>query len=55
VGEHVKLETLIEFFNLFNRGNPSQIQSVSNAPVPFGTVTQVLPGREGQVGLRVVF
>ena len=55
VGEHVKLETLIEFFNLFNRGNPSQIQSVSNAPVPFGTVTQVLPGREGQLGVRIEF
>jgi len=55
LGEHVKLETLIEFFNLFNRGNPSSIQSTADAPVPFGAVTQVLPGREGQVALKVQF
>lgn len=52
---HVKLETLIELFNVWNRANPSQIQSTLDAPVPFGTVTQVLPGREGQVGVKVQF
>ena len=51
----MKLRALIEFFNLFNRRNPSQVQSASGAPVPFGTVTQVLPGREGQIGLRIEF
>lgn len=55
LGEHARLEALIEFFNLFNRANPSQIQQAADAPVPFGTVTQLLPGREGQVGLKIVF
>jgi len=54
-GEHVKLETLMEFFNLLSRGNPSSIQSTADGPVPFGTVTQVLPGREGQVGIKIEF
>lgn len=55
LGEHVKLEALIEFFNLWNRANPSQIQTAPDAPVRFGTVTQVLPGREGQVGIKIEF
>jgi Carboxypeptidase regulatory-like domain/TonB dependent receptor-like, beta-barrel len=50
-----RLEALVEFFNMFNRGNPLEIQTVADAPVPFGTVTQVLPGREGQVGLKIEF
>ena len=56
LGDRAKLETLIEFFNLLNRANPSQIQNGSSvAPVPFGTITQVLPGREGQVGIKIEF
>ena len=56
LGDRAKLETLIEFFNLLNRANPLQIQSGSSvAPVPFGSVTQVLPGREGQVGIKIEF
>ncbi len=55
LGEHARLEALIEFFNLFNRANPSQIQQAADAPVPFGTVTQLLPGREGQVGIKIEF
>jgi hypothetical protein len=39
----------------FNRANPSQIQIAADAPVRFGTVTEVLPGREGQVGIKLVF
>ena len=54
-GERLRLDALIEFFNVFNRGNPAEIQTAADAPVPFGTVTQVLPGREGQVGLRIEF
>jgi TonB dependent receptor len=54
-GDHVKLEALIEFFNVFNRANPSQIQTAADAPVRFGTVTQVLPGREGQIGIKLEF
>jgi hypothetical protein len=55
VGNRARLDALIEFFNVFNRGNPAEIQTAADAPVPFGTVTQVLPGREGQVGLRIEF
>ena len=55
LGDHFRLETLIEFFNTFNRANPSQIQDISEGPIRFGTVTQVLPGREGQVGIKLEF
>jgi Carboxypeptidase regulatory-like domain/TonB dependent receptor/TonB-dependent Receptor Plug Domain len=55
LGDRIRLEALIEFFNTFNRANPSQIQSVAEGPVRFGTVTQVLPGREGQVGIKIEF
>ena len=55
LGDHARLETLIEFFNLFNRANPSQIQTAAEGPTRFGTVTQVLPGREGQVGIKIEF
>jgi hypothetical protein len=55
LGDRANLEGLIEFFNLFNRANPSQIQTAAEGPVHFGTVTQVLPGREGQVGIRIEF
>jgi hypothetical protein len=55
LSNHFRLETLIEFFNTFNRANPSQMQSVADGPVPFGTVIQVLPGREGQVGIKIEF
>jgi len=55
LGDRIRLEALIEFFNTFNRANPSQIQNAAVAPVRFGTVTQVLPGREGQVGIKIEF
>ncbi len=55
LGDRFRLEALIEFFNTFNRANPSGIQGAADAPVPFGTVTQVLPGREGQVGIKIEF
>jgi hypothetical protein len=55
LGNHFRLESLIEFFNTFNRANPSQMQTVADGPVPFGTVVQVLPGREGQVGIKIEF
>jgi TonB dependent receptor len=55
LGDHVRLEALIEYFNLFNRANPSAIQTAAEGPIRFGTVTQVLPGREGQVGIKLEF
>ena len=55
LGDRFRLEALIEYFNTFNRANPWQIQTAAEGPVRFGTVTQVLPGREGQVGIRLEF
>jgi hypothetical protein len=59
-GERVKLHAYLEFFNLFNRDNPAAVNGLppagSSPNVPkFGQVLQVLPGREGQVGLRIEF
>ncbi len=56
IGERVKVEALFEFFNLLNRQNPAAIQNrVDVVNQPFGKATQVLPGREGQIGFRVSF
>jgi hypothetical protein len=55
LADRVRLQTLVEFFDLFNRRNPAQVQQAVGLSPAFGTVTQVLPGREGQVGLRIVF
>jgi hypothetical protein len=39
-----------------NRQNPASVQNRQNiATQPFGSITQVLPGREGQVGFRISF
>ena len=57
VGERLRIRGLFEFFNLFNSANPAAIQA-QQVPVngqAFGTVTQHLPGREGQIGLRIEF
>ena len=53
IGERFKIHALFEFFNVFNRQNPAAVETVNSAI--FGTLKQVLPGREGQVGLRVEF
>jgi len=55
LSEHVKLEALFEMFNLFNRANPAAVQQTPGLAQPFGSTLQVLPGREGQLGLRVFF
>jgi hypothetical protein len=55
LGDRFRLEALIEYFNTFNRANPSQIQTAADSQVRFGTVTQVLPRREGQVGIKIEF
>ena len=56
ITERVKIQALFEFFNLLNRQNPAAVQTQQNiANSPFGSLRQVLPGREGQVGLRVEF
>ena len=60
-GDRVKLHAYLEFFNVFNRDNTAAVNglppvpgSTSGAP-NFAQVLQVLPGREGQVGIRVEF
>jgi hypothetical protein len=60
-GERRTLSLYFEMFNLLNRANPAAVNSTP-PPTPnsvnallFGQVTQVLPGREGQVGVRFDF
>jgi hypothetical protein len=56
ITERVKLEALFEFFNIFNHQNPAAVQTQQAVPnSPFGSLLQVLPGREGQLGLRLEF
>ena len=56
IGERVQIQLLLEFFNVFNRKNPAAVQNRDNVVAePFGSITQVLPGREGQVGFRISF
>jgi hypothetical protein len=59
IGERLTIHTLFEFFNLFNNANPAAVQARDLPPspqiTPFGKPTQVLPGREGQIGLRIEF
>jgi hypothetical protein len=59
-GERVKLHAYLEFFNLFNRDNPAAVNEIppsgtGSSTQKLGQVQQVLPGREGQVGLRIEF
>ena len=55
IGERLKVNLYFEMFNIFNRANPAAVQSSVNQSTPFGTPLQVLPGREGQVGIRIAF
>jgi len=54
VRERFRVQGLFEFFNLLNKGNPAAIQT-NQSVVGFGTISQRLPGREGQVGLKLEF
>ncbi len=56
IASGVKAQVLLEFFNLFNRQNPAAVGRRQDVPLePFGRATQVLPGREGQIGFRIEF
>jgi hypothetical protein len=55
IRERFGVQALFEFFNLFNNGNPAAIQIQQSTGSLFGTISQRLPGREGQVGLRLTF
>ena len=54
VRERFRIQGLFEFFNLLNKDNPAAIQT-NQSVVGFGTISQRLPGREGQVGLKLEF
>jgi hypothetical protein len=55
IGERVKAQVLFEFFNLFNRGNTAAVQGLEGTMPAFGSTTQYIPGREGQIGIRFEF
>jgi len=55
VGDRFKARFLFEFFNLFNSADPAAVEQFTNESTPFGKPLQVLPGREGQVGLQLEF
>lgn len=56
LGERARLQVLFEFFNIFNRQNAAAVETTTtNANLVFGALKQVLPGREGQLGVRVEF
>ena len=56
LGERAKLHVLFEFFNIFNRQNAAAVETTNtNTNLTFGALKQVLPGREGQLGIRVEF
>ena len=56
IGEKVRLQAIFEFFNLLNRANPAAVEQFQNvSSTPLGEPVQYLPGREGQVGLRIEF
>jgi hypothetical protein len=55
IRERFRIQGLFEFFNLFNNANAAAIQTQQAQAATFGTVSQRLPGREGQVGLKLEF
>jgi hypothetical protein len=55
IRERVTFHSYLELFNLLNRGNPAAVQSLPGQPQAFGSVLQVLPGRETQIGIRLEF
>jgi hypothetical protein len=60
IRERFRVQGLFEFFNLFNNANAAAIQSqqglVNSSGAPtFGTVSEWLPGRQGQIGLKFEF
>jgi len=61
IGDRVRLQALFEFFNLFNCANPAAVNLNQNhtprlagEPI-FCSTAAYLPGREGQIGLRLTF
>jgi hypothetical protein len=54
-GERVRARAILEFFNLLNRANPAAVEQFRGVSIPLGQPLQYLPGREGQLGLRIQF
>jgi hypothetical protein len=54
VRERFKIQGLFEFFNILNNSDPAAMQN-NQSVVGFGTVSERLPGREGQIGLKLEF
>jgi hypothetical protein len=55
IRDRYEIQAMFEFFNLLNNANPAAIQNQESQPTTLGTVSQTLPGREGQIGLRITF
>lgn len=55
IKERATFHSYVEFFNILNRANPAAVQTLPGQPAAFGSVLQVLPGREGQIGIRLEF
>jgi len=55
IREGLRFQGMFEFFNLFNTGNAAAMQNEQSQASTFGTVSEWLPGRQGQVGLRLEF
>ncbi|HKV63371.1 MAG TPA: TonB-dependent receptor [Candidatus Acidoferrum sp.] len=55
IRERLRVQGMFEFFNVFNTGNAAAMQIEQSLPLTFGTVSEWLPGRQGQFGLRLEF
>jgi hypothetical protein len=55
IRERFRVTGLFEFFNVFNNANAAAIQTQQAQAATFGTVSEWLPGREGQIGLKLEF
>lgn len=55
LGDRFTATVLVEFFNVTNEENAAAVETAQGRAVPFGNALQVLPGREGQVGVRLEF
>ncbi|MEQ1354086.1 MAG: TonB-dependent receptor [Candidatus Acidiferrum sp.] len=55
VRERFRVQAMFELFNIFNNGNPAAIQQQESQKSTLGNISQRLPGREGQIGLRIEF
>ena len=55
IRERMHVRVIFELFNALNRANPAAVEQFENTAIPLGQPLQYLPGREGQVGVRIEF